>query len=201
MQDLSSKATNRVALNRSLLAMIVGVFFLTINLTPGLLEKKILAFQLIIAMPLLVTSVLAYSKIGYHYRTERWNWLGWATFTIAYAFILNVVGILIAQIIGAAAALVFFAASWVCMMFYSGIDISYHQSKIRQRILKDGLFVIIQILFGVLVVLELYWLLSLRLQKLFQDLTKVKFFVIIKTSISRKEVIIWIIPMITAPPP
>ena len=155
-RNLASKASSRVALNRSLLAMIVGVFFLTINLTPELLEKKILAFQLIISMPLLVTSILAYSKIGYHHRTERWNWLGWATFTIAYAFILNVVGILIAQIIGAGLSLIFFAASWICMIFYSGTDISYHKPQIRERLLKDGLFVAIQFFFGVLVVLGAY---------------------------------------------
>lgn len=156
MINLASKASSRISLNRSLLAMVVGVFFMTINLRPEILFQKVLAFQLILAMPLFVTSILAYSKMGYKSKIKNWNTLGWVTFTMGYACLLNVVGILIGDIISVSLALMFFAITWIFIIIYAIVDITYDREKVRDRLFKDGLFVLIQIIFGVLVVLGVY---------------------------------------------
>ena len=153
MSAISAKASTRIALNRSLLAIIIGVFFLIINLREELLFQKILTIQLILAIPLFITSILSYSKMGYSNEIKKWNILGYITFIFAYAFLLNVIGILLGNIVGVTIALIFFASSWILALTYSFVDISYDKSVIKERIIKDSLFISIQIIFGVLVVL------------------------------------------------
>jgi len=153
MPPKSAKASTRIALNRSLLAIIISVFFLIINLREEILFQKILTVQLVLAIPLFITSILSYSKIGYRNEIKRWNILGYITFIFAYAFMLNVIGILLGDIVGVAIALIFFASSWILTLTYSFVDISYDKSVIKERIIKDSLFISIQIILGVLVVL------------------------------------------------
>jgi len=153
MPPKSAKASTRIALNRSLLAIIISVFFLIINLREEILFQKILTVQLVLAIPLFITSILSYSKIGYRNEIKRWNILGYITFIFAYAFMLNVIGILLGDIVGVAIALTFFASSWILTLTYSFVDIGYNKSVIKERIIKDSLFISIQIIFGVLVVL------------------------------------------------
>ena len=153
MSNLSVKASTRIALNRTLIAIAIGVFFLTINLREALLFQKILLLQLVLAVPLLLTSTLAYSKIGYREQIERWNTLGWMTFIFGYAFLLNVIGILIGNIIGVMTAIIFFVSSWILSLIYSFVDISYDNSVIKERLIKDALFISIQFVLGVLVIL------------------------------------------------
>ena len=155
MEPTPSKAANRVSLNRSLLAIVIGIFFLTLNLKQELLSQKILALQLILAIPLFTISMLAYSKVGYRKEIKGWNILGWVTFTFGYAFLFNVIGILVGEFIGVTLALAFFATSWILMLIYSFVDINYNKSVIKERIIKDSLFILIQLLLGVFVVIGL----------------------------------------------
>jgi hypothetical protein len=151
-----SKAVTRTGLNKSLLAIAIGVFFLTINLKSELLSNKLLSLQFILSIPLLTTSILAYAKIGYRQQIGRWNFLGWSTFTIGYALLFNVIGILISEIIGVFLAIVFFITIWALTIIYSVIDVSYRKTRLKERILKDSLFIGIQILLGLFIVLKIY---------------------------------------------
>lgn len=152
MSKLSAKASSRITLNTSLLAIAIGIFFLTINLRAGLLFQNILVIQLVMSIPLFLTSTLSYSKIGYRSKVERWDTLGWVTFIFGYAFILNVIGILIGKIISLEISIMFFIFSWILTLIYSSIEISYNRSAIKERLIKDTLFIIIQIILGVMVV-------------------------------------------------
>jgi len=142
-------------LNTFLLTLSIGVFFLTINLRQELLLQKILLAQLILSIPLLLTSTLSYSKIGYREKVEKWNLLGWITFVIGYAFLINVVGILVGNVLSVSLSLIFFATSWILTVTYSLVDISYEKTTLKERMSKDLLFILIQIVLGVLVVLKI----------------------------------------------
>jgi len=155
MSEFSSKASNRVALNRSLLAIVIGVFFLTINLREKLLFQKILTLQLILSIPLFLTSILAYAKISYKSQIGRWNKFGWITFMLGYAFLMNVIGIIVNNLLGISIALLFFFFTWILLLIYSFIDISYDNSVIKERLIKDLSFITIQFIFGILVILEI----------------------------------------------
>jgi hypothetical protein len=156
MRNLPSKASSRIALNTSLLTVAIGIFFLTINLREEVLLQKIVAIQLVLPIPLFLTSTLAYSKIGYRMQIEKWDTLGWMTFILGYAFLLNVIGILIGYISGIVVAMIFFACSWILAVIYSLVDITYNKSAIKERLCKDILFISIQFVFGVLVVLGFF---------------------------------------------
>lgn len=153
MPGLESKAASRIALNTSLLSVAVGIFFLIVTLRAQLIVPQLVAVQLVFPIPLLFTSILSYSKVGYQSKTDRWDTLGWITFIIAYALILDVIGILLGETVGDTVSLLFFAASWGMTLVYSAVDISYERDHLNERVVKDALFVGIQLVFGVLVVL------------------------------------------------
>ena len=153
MPELTPKASTRVALNSGLLALVMGIFFLTINLKSELLSQEIVVIQLVLSIPLFLTSTLAYSKVSYKKHPEKWDKLGWITFTLGYAFILNVVGILIGRMISILISMIFFASSWILALVYSFVHISYDRSKIKERIVKNTFFISVQLFFGLLVVL------------------------------------------------
>ena len=156
MSKLSVKASSRIALNTRLLAIAIGIFFLTINLRAELLFQNILVIQLVMSIPLFLTSTLSYSKIGYRSKVERWDTLGWVTFIFGYAFILNVIGILIGKTISLEISIIFFIFSWILTLIYSSVEISYNRSAIKERLTKDTLFIIIQFILGLMVVLGFF---------------------------------------------
>jgi O-antigen ligase len=155
MSEFSSKASNRVALNRSLLAIVISVFFLIVNVKEGLLLQQILTFQLILAIPLFLTSILSYAKVSYKEEVKKWDLFGWVTFMLGYAFLLNIIGILVGNILGILMALLFFLFVWILLLIYSFIDISYNKKVIKERLAKDLLFILVQFFLGVLVVLKI----------------------------------------------
>jgi len=71
MGDIQAKSRNRITLCGSLLSIAIGIFFLTINLKAELLENKFLLFQLCSAIPMFLTSILAYSKAGYREKYKK----------------------------------------------------------------------------------------------------------------------------------
>jgi len=147
------KSSSRIQLNTSLLGIVIGIFFLTINLRQELLLPKIVATQLVLSIPLLLTSILAYSKMGYRKATDQWNILGWTTFNIAFAFILNVIGIMLANVISWTTSFTFFAVSWILVIIYSIADYIEDKSVLKEKLIKDSLFILIQIILGIFVIL------------------------------------------------
>lgn len=152
-QIIPSKADSRITLNTTLLAISIGVFFLMINMNSNFLSQKILTTQLILSIPLLFISNLAYSKIGYRKQVKKWNIFGWITFIIGFGFILNVIGIISKEIIGITISIMFFVICWVLIFIYSFIDISYDKFRLKERLIKDGFFIFIQTSLGLIVVL------------------------------------------------
>jgi hypothetical protein len=153
LPGLENKSSSRIALNTSLLSVAVGIFFLVVSLKAQLIVPQLVAAQLVFPIPLLLTSILAYSKVGYRSQTERWDALGWITFVLAYAMILNVIGILLNTTVSEAVSVSFFGLSWAMAVIYSLVDISYAREHARERMAKDALFIGTQAVLGLLVVL------------------------------------------------
>ena len=150
MTNLSVKASNRIGVNRSLIAIAIGVFFLTVNLKRQILVEEILALQLVLSIPMLLVSTLAYTKVGYREKTERWNTLAWITFIAGYTFQLNIIGILLSDIVGKNIAIIYFVVTWIVSLIYSLIDISYDKSVWKERVLKDIIFTLVLVILGIL---------------------------------------------------
>ncbi|MFC1656457.1 hypothetical protein ACFL14_00610 [Patescibacteria group bacterium] len=156
MTNLSAKASNRVGINRSLIAIAIGIFFLTVNLKKQILMEEILALQLVLSIPMLLVSTLAYTKLGYREKTEKWNILAWVTFIFGYTFLLNIIGILLNEVVGLNIALIYFIVTWLVSLAYSVIDISYNRPVWKERLIKDIFFTLILIIFGILPALGVF---------------------------------------------
>jgi len=151
------KAKSRIAMNSRLIAVITAVFFLIINLKIEILtQNEFLALQLVLAIPFLFTSTLAYSKLSYRKETKRWNTLGWITFIIGYAFMLNIIGVLVGKYVDVLFGVLFFLVNWILTIIYSLVDISYEKSVIKERLAKDLFFILIQIFFGLFILLGVF---------------------------------------------
>ena len=156
MTDNSSKSSNRIGINRSLIAIAIGIFFLAVNLKKQILLEEILVLQLVLSIPMLLVSTLAYSKLGYREKTDKWNILAWVTFIFGYTFLLNIIGILLSDTVGIRTALIYFIVTWVVSLVYSLIDISYNRIVWKERLIKDILFTLIIILLGILPAIGIY---------------------------------------------
>lgn len=150
-----AKSQSRIQLNIFLLTAAFTVFFFIISLKEELLFYKIFLIQLISSIPFLLTSTLSYAKVSYREKIKRWDRLGWISFIIGYAFLLNSIGILVGNIISLSISLIFFGISWALTIIYSLIDISYEKTVWKERVIKDSVFILLQIIFGVLVVLKI----------------------------------------------
>ncbi len=141
------KAASRVAINSFMMAGVITIITLIWTLKPENFSIFLIA-QLILAVPLLFVSSLAYSKIGYWKETKLWDALGWYTNNIGNLFILNVFGI-IASIFSMALALFYFATFIILMVIYSIINIIYNPASLKEKTFKFLFLVLIIFLGGI----------------------------------------------------
>ena len=156
MHDIQNKSRNRITLSGSLLSIAIGIFFLTINLKSELLENRFLIFQLCSSIPMFLTAILSYSKASYREKYKAWDGLGWFTFTVGYAFIINVISILINIRLNHLIAIYFLLVSALGALLYSIVDIKGDDGTLKERFFKDSFFFSILILLGLFVILGIY---------------------------------------------
>lgn len=117
------KAISKVNINSIMMGVLVFVFAFIWSDGPGHFGY-IAVFQLILAIPLLFVSSLAYSKIGYRNESiKKWDYLGWHTNTIGNAFVLNVVGLVVASQYKDI-AIIYFMLIIFLMVIYTAINIT-----------------------------------------------------------------------------
>ena len=150
------KSNDRILMNTSLIVVAFTAFALIVTLQAQLLVAHyVLTMQLVLAIPLLLTSTLANAKLAYTRHAGHWETLAWATFVFGYGFLLNVVGILIFLLIGLFPAALFFGVNIFLTLVYSAVEISYNRKAMARRLFKDLVFILILFVFGVVPLLTL----------------------------------------------
>jgi hypothetical protein len=145
------KSKLRLDINRSLLAVTFTIFVLIISLNPSLFKESIwMLLQLVIAIPLLLSSMFARSNLATAKKPKLWEKYGYFTFLISYSFLINVIAILISMVIGLAIGLIFLGLNVIVSITYSIIATREDKTKIISRIKKDLLFIAILLFGGVL---------------------------------------------------
>lgn len=142
------KAAGKVSINSFMMGNLFFILTLIWTLSP---EKfsSVLILQLVLAIPLLFVSSLAYAKVAYWQETKLWDRLGWITNHFGSVFILNVVG-LIAATFSRDLAFIYFGLSLFLMFVYSLINVIYKPSALGEKIIKFLLFVAVMFVGGVL---------------------------------------------------
>jgi hypothetical protein len=146
---------DEITLN-TLLAICFTVFTLVVTIQPGLLRNTFLSLQLILSIPLLISSIHARIKMSYNRDAKKWDQFGFITFIIAYSFLINSVGILLGYFVGASIIITFFIVNIILAVIYSAIKVSYDSREYHKRIIEDGMFVLLLLLLGMLPALGVY---------------------------------------------
>jgi len=143
-----SKAEFRNFINLTLLGACFTIFALIISIKPELLKNNpYLAFQLVASIPLMMVSILARSKFWIH--EKGFDMLGFGAFTLGYVFLLNVVGILLINFVSFFIGIAFLLVSIICALVYSSVNVYYDRKSLKERMMKDGIFILLIILLGV----------------------------------------------------
>jgi len=150
------KSNDRILMNTSLIVVAFTAFALIVTLQSQIfVAHNILAMQLVLAIPLLLTSTMSNSKLAYTKHETHWETLAWATFIFGYGFLLNVLGILIALLIGLFPASLFFLVTIILTFLYSAVEISYNRNVLSRRLTRDLIFILVLFIFGILPILAL----------------------------------------------
>ena len=142
------KASARVAIN----SFMVGSIFVILSIIWSLNPKafpQIITIQLVMAIPFLYISSLAYAKIGYWNETKLWDGFGWFTNNLGNGFILNAIGLMVATI-NMPVALLYFGITIALMLIYSLINLVDAPYLFREKMFKFLIFLVILFLGGIL---------------------------------------------------
>jgi len=151
------KSKSRLDINRTLLGVIFTVFALIISLNPSLLRESFLVpLQLTLAIPLLLASTFARSKLAYTKKPKMWEKYGFFTFLLGYSFLINIIGIILSASISLYIGLAFLIFNILTSVTYSIFEIVEDKTKIKSRIKKDLLFSIILLFGGILPSIRFY---------------------------------------------
>lgn len=143
----SQKSTSKVTINSYMMGSLFFVLTLIITLNPERFPPAII-FQLVLAIPLLYVSSLAYTKIGYWKENHYWDILGWFTNTTGNLFVINAVGLL-ANVFNPNLAYLYFLLFSTLMVIYTIINISYHRKSWLGKIAKLAYLLAIVLIGGI----------------------------------------------------
>ncbi|MFA6252466.1 MAG: hypothetical protein WCX74_03640 [Candidatus Paceibacterota bacterium] len=149
---IKKSAVDKLNVNLWLLGVLFTVFtFLVATNAQVLRDNIIIAFQLTAAIPLMMSSIFARQRLAYSEKREKeWHVYGFIMFILAYSFLINSVGITIAYLVNIKVSILFFLINIINPIVYSYMEIMDDRTKIKSRIIKDGFFIIIVIILGVL---------------------------------------------------
>lgn len=144
-------------INRLLFGIAFSLFTFIAALNPNLLKSSLfLPLQLTLAIPLLLSSIFARSRMIISSNKEKWEEYGFITFLISYTFLVNVVGILLSLLIDTTLSMAFFGINILTSLVYSGMRVGERTSTLSSRFKKDLTFIILIVLGGILPSLKFY---------------------------------------------
>ena len=119
------KAASKVAIN----GVMLGSIFVMLAVVFLELEKfnVVAVIEMVLSIPLLFVSSLAYSKIGYWKEIKLWDGLGYFTNTLGNLFMINAIGLL-ASVISLMLSFVYFGTTILLLLVYSSINLYYTKS-------------------------------------------------------------------------
>jgi hypothetical protein len=145
------KSGRRIAVNLSLLGICFSLFTFIIAINHTILKENfILALELTIAIPLLLSSLFSQTKLVHMKKPVMWEKFSYISFTLGYSFLISAIGILLSSLVDTKIGLTFLGANILMTLFYSSLKIIEDKSKLKSRLFKDLFFIIMLLIFGIL---------------------------------------------------
>jgi len=145
------KSANKVTINSFMMGSLFFVLTLIITLDPNKFSQAVI-FQLVLAIPLLYVSSLAYSKVGYWENIYDWDVLGWFTNTTGNLFVINAIGLLAFKF-SHGLAYIYFSLFCLLMLIYTLINIKYKKTIWYSKLFKLAYLLLIIILGGIIFII------------------------------------------------
>ena len=137
--------------NVTLLGICFTIFTFIISIRPELLIRDyVLTLQLVCSIPLFMSTIFARIKAGHLKKAKYVGAYGSTTFLLGYTFLVNVVGLLTSNFISLKISMIFFIVNILAALSYTIVQIGDHKNTWKRRIIKDGAFIILIILLGIL---------------------------------------------------
>jgi len=149
--------SSKIDINLALLGIGFVLFTLIITLNPLLLkENYLLAMELTLVIPLLITSCSARIKNITHPNNKVWKKLGFYTYLFGYAMLINVVGIFLQLFVNFEISLLFFGLNIFMALLYSIFEIIEKSDSFSTKWYKDLLFILLLVFGGILPAMGIY---------------------------------------------
>jgi len=151
-ENMRRSAVDKLNVNLYLLAILFTVFTFLIATNAQLLrDNNLLAFQLTAAIPLILSSIFARQRLACASKREKeWHTYGFITFILAYGFLINSIGMMMAYMISVKVSMLFFLINIINPLTYSYMEIRDKEESFKSRFYKDAFFIGIIIFLGVL---------------------------------------------------
>ena len=153
---MAAKADMRININIALLSIGFVIFTFIAAIKPDLLRNNIiLAAELSVSIPFILSSSLARIKCLRKESCAKWDKFASLTFVVGYGFLISSIGIMLSVLVLPMISIIFFLINIILVAVYSFLEISYDDNKARE-VGREVLFVAIIILMGVLPALGIY---------------------------------------------
>jgi hypothetical protein len=154
---VQEKSKLKLEVNLWLMGTAFTLFTFIITINPDLIRNNdFLSLQLTLAIPLLFSSIFARGRLTCGKEVVLWNNYGFITFIIAYGFLVNAIGILLSTLVSINIGLIFWLVNILSAFLYSLLEIKEDKAKISTRLWRDGIFILIVVLGGLLPILGIY---------------------------------------------
>jgi len=152
---IQGKSKAKAEINLWLLSIAFTLFALIISINPALIRDNIfLSLQLTLTIPTLIHSIFARTRTSFSAH-KLWYMYGYITFTIGYAFLMNVVGILLSKLVSTQTGFIFWGVNILLVIIVTILEFIGDKRKIKIRLIKDSFFLFILFVGGILPVLGL----------------------------------------------
>lgn len=151
------KSETRNKIDIALLAMCFTAFtFLAANNPKILSENIFLSFQLVFAIPLFINNLFSRIKQAYKDPNQKWDTLGFLSFTLAMGFFINFIGLLLTNFISIKIVMLFFFMNIFLALLRSSIQVYYEPSRLKSKLFRELFHIALIIFLGVLPALNVY---------------------------------------------
>jgi hypothetical protein len=151
------KADTRNLIDVTLLGICITFFGLVATIKPEMLsENPFFSLQLVLAVPFFVCGLLARIKEAAYNDSYRWTRLSFISFTLAYGFFINSIGLILSFITPIYVSMVFFGANTLLTLTRASIVVSYSAYKFKSRFIREIIHIALIIFLGVLPAIKVY---------------------------------------------
>jgi len=151
------KADTRNLIDVTLLGICITLFGLVATIKPDLISQNpFFSLQLVLAIPFFVCGLLSRIKEASYTDSHRWGKLGFVSFTLAYGFLINSIGLLLSFVAAVYISIIFLVVNTLLTLIRAGIVVSYNPQSLKSRIIREAVHVALIVFLGILPVLNFY---------------------------------------------